>query len=500
MGFTLIEGNIKQQMLPFVLNPNSSLNQNGSGYKYSDAQYFTFRNNPTYMISGKGVLNFCPKTMKDYFDKDISYQLTYKYNKDNKNVPAEQVTFNSILDNIPAIQIREYLPDTALEQGINFFVSLIKQVMGMFGDKGLSIDTKEQKDKDGKVIKTEEQQTDSIFKKLWNVTWFIMKYITGADSSQPGKTATENLPSAASANYKAAFNCTFNENAPHYAQILRFPHMIYYHLQSCTTTGIYELPCIKQDKKLYSSNGAAGWNVDENSGWRFLPKSLQSLPFVGPMLGKMFGNIGISWTPWWDATSGNATEEPQVDITFDLFNDTNEAALYNFIFVNTIVPNNKWLQYGLFQHSSHIYDVKLEGYNRLFACTGQFEVTYDGVLRDPPPNWMAEKGPLAQRLNKNIDAKAFLTSLKNNKLIKIPDIYKVKMTFSSLLPANFNNYLYTLVANDNHIDRSAYWFKTRDESQLAPALTNAFTKLLTGAKAAFTDGQGYVPEDLKIQD
>ena len=148
--------------------------------------------------------------------------MTYKYNKDNKNVPAEQVTFNSILDNIPAIQIREYLPDTALEQGINFFVSLIKQVMGMFGDKGMSIDTKEQKGKDGKVIKTEEQQTDSVFKKLWNVTWFIMKYITGADSSQPGKTATENLPSAASANYKAAFNCTFNENAPHYAQILDF--------------------------------------------------------------------------------------------------------------------------------------------------------------------------------------------------------------------------------------------------------------------------------------
>ena len=124
--------------------------------------------------------------------------------------------------------------------------------------------------------------------------------------------------------------------------------MIYYKLQSCTTTGIYELPCLKQDKMLYSSNGAAGWNTDENSGWRFLPKSLQSLPFVGGMLGKMFGNIGISWTPWWDATSGNGTEEPQVVVTFDLFNDTNEAALYNFIFVNTLVPNNKWIQYGLF--------------------------------------------------------------------------------------------------------------------------------------------------------
>ena len=102
--------------------------------------------------------------------------MTYKYNKDNKNVPAEQVTFNSILDNIPAIQIREYLPDTALEQGINFFVSLIKQVMGMFGDKGLSVDIKEQKDKDGKVIKTDEQQTDSIFKKLTNGNSYVAHY------------------------------------------------------------------------------------------------------------------------------------------------------------------------------------------------------------------------------------------------------------------------------------------------------------------------------------
>ena len=496
MGLTIVEGNVKQQMLPFVLNPSAALNKNGDAYRdrRADAQYFTFRNNSTYMMSGKGILNFCPKSMKDYFDKDISYQLTYKYNKDNKNAPAQQVTFNSILDNIPAIQIREYLPDTALEQGINFFVSLIKQIMGMFGEKGISTEAKEVKDDKDKVIKSEEQQQDSIFKKLWNVTWFIMKYITGADGGVTGENGKKvNLASSATEKY-TDFNGIKSTN--YYDQILKFPHMIYYKLQSCTTTGIYELPCLKQDKMLYSSNGAAGWNTDENSGWRFLPKSLQSLPFVGGMLGKMFGNIGISWTPWWDATSGNGTEEPQVVVTFDLFNDTNEAALYNFIFVNTLVPNNKWIQYGLFQHSSHIYDIKLEGYNRLFACTGQFEVSYDGVLRDPPPNWLDKTGPLASHINANYDKDKFLTALKNNKLIKIPDIYKVKMTFSSLLPANFNNYLYTLVANDNHIDE--YYWKTRDESQLAGALTNAFTGLLKGAKDAFTDGQGYVPEGLKI--
>ena len=496
-------------MLPFVLNPSAALNKNGNGFRNASPQYFTFRNNNIKAASGKGILNFCPKSMKDYFDKDISYQLTYKYNKDNKNAPAEQVTFNSILDNIPAIQIREYLPDTALEQGINFFVSLIKQVIGMFGEKGISTDiaekTEERKGPDGKIIKvvtaTEEQQTDSLFKKLWNVTWFIMKYITGVDGGVTGEDGKKvNLASSATEKYKD-FNGIKSTN--YYDQILKFPHMIYYKLQSCTTTGIYELPCLKQDKMLYSSNGAAGWNVDENSGWRFLPKSLQSLPFVGPMLGKMFGNIGISWTPWWDATSGNATEEPQVDITFDLFNDTNEAALYNFIFVNTLVPNNKWIQYGLFQHSSHIYDIKLEGYNRLFACTGQFEVSYDGVLRDPPPNWLDKTGPLANHINANYDKDKFLTALKNNKLIKIPDIYKVKLTFSSLLPANFNNYLYTLVANDNQIDTYINK-KTRDDSQLVDALTNAFTGLLTGAKDAFIHSgekkYTYIPTEDKTEE
>ena len=33
--------------------------------------------------------------------------------------------------------------------------------------------------------------------------------------------------------------------------------------------------------------------------------------------------------------------------------------------------------------------------------------------------------------------------------IKIPDIYRVKMTFKSLLPANFNNFLFAYAANMN---------------------------------------------------
>ena len=72
----------------------------------------------------------------------------------------------------------------------------------------------------------------------------------------------------------------------------------------------------------------------------------------------------------------------------------------------------------------------------------------------------------------------------------------MKLTFNSVLPANFNNYLYTLVANDNHIEK--YSSKSHEDSLLAGALANSFTGLLSGAKKAFTADQGYVPSDFKI--
>jgi len=137
-----------------------------------------------------------------------------------------------------------------------------------------------------------------------------MKYITGAETNDGSTNAATNLPSAASTSHgDFTSSCTVKSGSKHYSQILRFPHMLYYRLQSCTTTGIYELPYFKQDKKLYSSNGAAGWNVDDSSGWR-----LNSFPgsdmLFGKIFGKIFGNIGVSWTPWWDPTSGNETAEP----------------------------------------------------------------------------------------------------------------------------------------------------------------------------------------------
>lgn len=47
----------------------------------------------------------------------------------------------------------------------------------------------------------------------------------------------------------------------------------------------------------------------------------------------------------------------------------------------------------------------------------------------------------------------FMNNIIENKLIKIPDVYRVQMNFQSILPANFNNYIFAYAENASHITK-----------------------------------------------
>ena len=79
----------------------------------------------------------------------------------------------------------------------------------------------------------------------------------------------------------------------------------------------------------------------------------------------------------------------------------------------------------MFEHAPALYDIKIEGYNRLFACSGNFKVTYKGMLREIPKT-MAKK-LCSKHLGKNCSLKP--EKIIKDKLIKIPDIYSVDMSF-----------------------------------------------------------------------
>ena len=204
------------------------------------------------------------------------------------------------------------------------------------------------------------------------------------------------------------------------------------------TTNIYEFPCITSDNKLYSSTGHEGWTTGSNEF--SITGLLGKIPIAGTLLKNTLNNISVNYLPWWDAEAGHRTAEPEITVKFHLFNDNISKAVINFICVNTLIANNKWYQYNLFQHSSCLYEIKLDGYNRLFACTCNATVKSVGNLRTPPESFTDMIKAHCKGL---VDDEAFFAAnLIYQRMVKIPDVYEVELTFKSILPANFNNFMY----------------------------------------------------------
>ena len=479
-SFIQIPGNVKSMLAPFVIRPDARINQktrNSSELAGTVAspQLFTYKNIGTTMEGGTAKLQFYPSSLdyQAFLADDISLKLLYSRNngifpKDAKS-PITSITMQDILNSIPGVQIREFLPDTRLDQCINLFTDMISNMTKLFsGEKDSSQGTS------GEAQQTKNKDDVWIGKRLMAAAWYTMKYMVGAtnpdffDDLSFG-TAVKDLPFS-------SYDPTVYQNNVEYpgSYVMSFPYTLYYRLQSCMTTNIYEIPASQTSKAILNSGGGmAGWTDSGSdimsSGELRMSGLLGKIPVIGSIANMILGNIGINYMPWWNAESGAKTKEPEVELKFDLFNDNANSARQNFLFVNTIVPHNKWIQYNMFQHSSSLYDVKIEGINRLFACAGDINVAYEGVLRDPPQSWIDN---LVDTHGNNCMNKAkFKENIKNNKLIKIPDVYRVTMKFQSLLPANFNNYIFNYAENASHITK--YNDKTYDQSAVSQILPKA---------------------------
>ena len=126
MAFFSIPGNIKQSFLPFVLNPDATINQFGkdsalfnASAKVASPQLFTYKNDEE-SPGGTAILGFYPATScpdvayvtnKSGLDKDLSFKLLYGRDEKSKR----SLTIDDIISTIPGVSIREFLPDTRLD-------------------------------------------------------------------------------------------------------------------------------------------------------------------------------------------------------------------------------------------------------------------------------------------------------------------------------------------------------------------------------------------------
>lgn len=466
MSVFQIPGNIKQKFLPFQLNPKAtdtinSFSDEKATYKIKKGakpQLFTFRSTGQYKgFAGVGKLNICPSSMSA-MDYDIS-------------LVQNKITLQDLFNQMPGIQIREYLPDTKLDQCINFFHDMYDALKELLSDNE---DANKGNNETTNISRRKAKEANR--KASWDKFIKCMKhafnYMTGAIDPNLYTDIKKEIMMPSDA-YKRTNETSVANTQMTY--IFDFPYFMYYSIQSCTTTNIYEIPCTVTDKKLYHSDGSKGW---PGSGLD-IGGIFSKVPLIGDKLNTIIGNIRISFMPWWDSKAGQATPEPKIEIKFDLFNDTMDAAIVNFIFVNTIVPGNKWLQYNMFQHSPNLYDIKLEGYNRLFCCSATFNVNYKGVLRDPSDSFIHT---LCSKHATIFTQNGIEDEIRGHKLIKIPDVYEVTMTFNSLMPANFNNYLYTFSENKQlYLDNSRMGY-----------IPGAFAVINSGVKGFIKDMKKYI--------
>ncbi len=415
--------------MPFHIAPFSAINghyENSTSLAGAPPQFFSFKENSKGQgEAGFALLNICPSSFKQFMQSDIGYRLLYDYKK-RQGITKESINANSVFDCLPSLQIREYAIDSELDQLINLFRDLVNIFNP--GDKNapnnsVKADSAKEQPTQEKGVSESKSTADkikTIWEKIKNAVQGNALYDMTCQNANLGKYVD---------NYKSS--AEFNK-------VLRFPFAVYYRLLSCVTTNAYEVP-IHPDVIMQSQS--EGFEAD-SYGVSFPGQgAIGSIPIIGKVISRVMNTISISTTPIWDP-SKTSKDGPTTTCKFKLFNDTVEAALMNFIFVNTIGPNNMWYNYSIFKRAPALYDIKIEGVYRYFMCTATVNVKPAGPVRKiPMAAW--------RQLQWKYWGREWMDNndMIGNQLVAIPDIYDVELQFKSMLPNNFNNFLYVYAGN-----------------------------------------------------
>ena len=372
--FLNIPGDIRQQYMPFTID--------GPGKK----QLFTFKEG---VPGNVALIHPFSRYLQTLIANDSSFQYTHGTKSPKK------LDYKDFLEAIPGIQIREFVPDAKLTQTFKWF-SYLKKGFDAFLN---NIDNEAAGTYE--TVKTKLSQA-------WDALGEKMQGLTSGNAPILAEVA------AGLTHYYR--DRGFNVGPDKGFAVLFIPFLLYYRLTTTHTNNIYEIP-YSMKNNILESDGTYGWGDDNTSdfplieaiGHKFTGAAAALMPGLG-------STIKVNAMPSFNP-SGSA-RSTEFTISFDLINDSEEAAVNNFLMCHTLFGNNRWLQYGFVQTGASLYDVKLPGANRYFMCKGRFVCKGKGGFRTPSDkviqDIVAHHG--ANKVNNNIH-KAWTTSEKNGKTV-----------------------------------------------------------------------------------
>lgn len=377
-----IDRDLRQRNLPFYLNKN-----NLSG------DLFSFKLNANKRL---GVL---PEDHNRH-GSDLGSKLQVGINP----WIGTKLELYDILENIPCVNIREYTQDTRVDYVLSIAKIFTKGLAD--GEKVASgtFDFGTIREAFGLMIHDIKTLDSPFWTNVGNA--FISKSVFGDYGQQDNETDKTDKQA-----------------------LIDFVYSLYYEMVTTTTTNRYTLPFNVQDNVM-KGNGTDGWDSFSMNG--------SFMEHMGALTGFLGKGISIYTTPVWQGIKNS--EGYGFDMTINLFNDTLDHTLANFIFVNTLIPQNMPTHYAVFQQAPSVYDIQIEGFQRLFMCSGDFSCSMKGVVRKPSSKF------IEQLVNNHGNEKYKFDKEKSPiKDIRIPDVYEVHLTFKSLLPNTFNNFIFQYV-------------------------------------------------------
>jgi len=180
--------------------------------------------------------------------------------------------------------------------------------------------------------------------------------------------------------------------------------------------GYYEIP-FKGDLLFLNADGTSGWNYagQKNSVISKVQSFMsKALPF------------DIDTIQMWNAP--NDIEKQTIKVTLDLYNDNLDNLIKNFKYIHTLASGAFWLKDGFTTIAPNVYNVHFPGHFRYYYCAMTISVSNSGNKRK-----LTEDG-FARFNNVCHTADVFKDTF-------FPDVYSLNITFTSLIPNNFNVYL-----------------------------------------------------------
>jgi len=213
-------------------------------------------------------------------------------------------------------------------------------------------------------------------------------------------------------------------------RVIDVPKFFYQSLITGYFAAMYDIPFIDHVEYL-NGGGAEGWS----------PRSLKERILPGGLSGFLskfsdtLAAFDIASKPKWQLTGTGPTYK-EISVEFVLFNENIDALAKNIKFLHSIVPGNMWVQDQMLQRSSSLYDVEIPGRMRWFFCKADISSEFAGKVRymtDDQIKTIIDRITTNSSISINPEAFRF-----------IPDQYKMTISFTPLLPNNFNTYLFYL--------------------------------------------------------